>query len=692
MHRTALPVALATIAALTAPAVAAARPVTPVDPAQAPTSALTGGTARLESAQRAREAVDRLRQRSGAGTSAVVEPLEEVPFSPFLYASRDDSSVLLRVAPDGASATASPSGVRTDWAAGPAGDALAYRDIPSQGVTRVSPNVSGATPVDHPGADAAAAWAPAGDGFVQEIGGALVAQSTNPAFSAPLEVEGATGAAVSPYGTEVFVRQATDDGSTLLVGPAPFVGFSGTETWEDLGLAEYAPGEPAVGQEPGAGVFAGDERTYLAFAGTDPDDAAPHLYVDHQDDPDTWAYVDPVPVADTGDVCVTVAPEFSPNRRLLAYVKAVGPEDDPCSATEVRVVSVGDDDRYDAEDSDNLLLAAGEEPVTSLSWRASNPDASSERIGGADRYEVSVETALGFFGEASADAVVLAGGRAYADALTGGPLAAAGFGPTLLTPPSALREDTFFAIDTLLAPGGTVYVVGGTASVSARTVRLLRNAGFTVKRLGGADRYEVAVAVAEELDRLRGDLPTTAFVSSGRAFADALVAGPAAHLADGPVLLSRGGTLPAVTAEYLDSLDPQTQIFAVGGAGAASVLTNDAYEGRTTYLGGATRYDVAGSVADAFFGGSYTLALADGRNWPDAVSAGPVMAGWGQPVLLTNGRATLPAATQRVALRNRASLDYVFAFGGTASVPDAALAAGRAAAGDQTTYYGPDLP
>ena len=110
-------------------------------------------------------------------------------------------------------------------------------------------------------------------------------------------------------------------------------------------------------------------------------------------------------------------------------------------------------------------------------------------------------------------------------------------------------------------------------------------------------------------------------------------------------------------------------------------------------VGGATRYDVAGNVAQRFFAGwGRVLALADGRNWPDAASGGTLMANWRQPVLLTNGTTTLPAATRNQALQTRESIDVVLGFGGPVSIPQGALTAARTAAGDQTTYFGPDLP
>ncbi|MBR7742945.1 cell wall-binding repeat-containing protein [Phycicoccus sp. BSK3Z-2] len=695
MHRPPLVAAATAAAVLALPASATAEPLGPTGPAVHGLA----GRSDADVVRRLLDGAERLErtvpERPGAPAPFVVggapeAPWDEVPFSPLLTVGTPTSSTLVRVARDGsATGTATSERPLSDLSSAPGGDAEAYRTVPSDGTTRVAPLLrdGGATSLGYPASDVPVAWSPAGDGFVTTVDGRLVARSTNPRFSTPIDVEDATAAAVSPYGGELFVRRQAEDGPTLVVGPAPFSGFEGTTSWTDLGLSAYSPGAPAVGQEPGLGVFAGDELTYLAFTGTDPADGTAHLYVDHQDDFTASGYGSPERVADVGAICGGLAPAFSPDRRMLAHVVAVGPTGAECSELEVHVRSLGTGRRYRASTPDHTVwtVPAGT-PVTSLDWRAQNPAAAEWRLDGAHRYEVSAFTAF-FYDPDSVDAVVLAGGRSPADALTAVPLAAALGGPVVLTRPTVLGWDTLVAIESTLAPGGTVHVVGGTASVSPRVVRQLREWGYTVRRTGGETRYDVAANVARRLDVVRGGSPDAAFVASGTAFTDALVAGPAAASLDAPVLLSRGSSLPAATRDYLASLGTDAEVFAVGGEGADSV----AGDPRTEVVGGATRYEVAGNVADRFFAGWSVLALADGRSWPDAVSGGALMASVGQPLLLTRGR-TLPEPTRGQALRTRASLDLVLAFGGSASVPQAALDAAVVAAGDQTTYFGLDLP
>ncbi|QKE85454.1 cell wall-binding repeat-containing protein [Arthrobacter sp. NEB 688] len=590
--------------------------------------------------------------------------------------------------------TISPRTDRTDVAVGPAGDTMAYR---AGGVVHVEPLPLGSgTVVDHPASDVPAAWGPAGDGFALTTDAGLFAQSTNPDYRLPFEspVDG-TQPAVSPYGGELFVHTGSGATADITGTAAPFIGTYGGVGTYALGLTAYQPEGPGLGQEPGTGIVPGvdDGATYLAFEGVVPAGAGARLYVDHQDTPgsDGTGYGTPVAVADLGPtLCGVAAPVFSPDRRWLAYVRPSGPVGSECSAFEVRLHKADSSSRYSTDGVDVLLASRTTKP-TLLSFEPRNPAADPQRIDGANRYEVSANTAA-YYDPTTSEAAVVAGAYAEADALSGGPLATENQGPLLLTDSRALRPETAQALVGSLAKGKTVYILGGTVTVPASVETAIRTLGYPTKRIGGANRFEVAVNVAKEMDRLRGGtggptLPTAAFVSSGWAFADALVAGPPATAYDAPILLTNGAKLPDVTKAYLDSLGQSAQIFAIGGSGKDAVVRDP----RTEVVDGANRYEVAANVAQRFFAGWWILALADGRNWPDAASAGAFMGLYGQPILLTNGKSTLPAGTEAQIRQTEESIDSVLVFGGLPSVPQGAMDAGQRLAGSQTSYYGPNF-
>lgn len=262
-----------------------------------------------------------------------------------------------------------------------------------------------------------------------------------------------------------------------------------------------------------------------------------------------------------------------------------------------------------------------------------------DRVAGDDRYETAVELSkLGFNADASADAVVLARGDAYADALAGSPLAAVKNAPLLLTSPTSLTPATATEIKRVLPQGGTVYLLGGTAAVAPAVDEGLKELGYVVERISGADRYLTALEVADEIGEFE-----TVLLATGTDFADALSAGNVAAAKDGVVMLSHGETL---TDEVKQFLAAQDDVVAVGGpAQVAAAAANVPVLG----LFGDDRFETAVEVADHFFdfsgGGFAGISLANGEDFPDALTAGAASGRNGGPVVLTRKDA-LPDSTE----------------------------------------------
>lgn len=167
------------------------------------------------------------------------------------------------------------------------------------------------------------------------------------------------------------------------------------------------------------------------------------------------------------------------------------------------------------------------------------------RIGGATRFDTAADIAdrLGDELGTSPDAAVVVEGvdpdssRGWPDALSAaGPAAAAGT-PILLTGTDVLPVATAEAIRDL---GITdVTVVGGPAAVSDAVLEQLREQAGTAQRLSGSDRYETS-RVAAEAAIAAGANVETVWLATGRAFPDALAAGPAVAASGGVLLLLEG--------------------------------------------------------------------------------------------------------------------------------------------------------
>lgn len=231
---------------------------------------------------------------------------------------------------------------------------------------------------------------------------------------------------------------------------------------------------------------------------------------------------------------------------LLAFDHQAASQDvlDGSVATEIKrlgatkAVIVGSEERLDGVLEQQLTAKTG------------IAAAAIQRIGGADRYELSQSVAtqiLGYHGIGTSGTTtrfavtpnadpqttmspILALGenevmsRGWADALAATVLAARDTTPILLTRPGDLPEATR---KILAGPGiGEVRIVGGTGAVSAKVEDAVKSLGRTTRRLAGADRYATSQSLMREAEKGGADDRET-FVATGLNFPDALASGPA---------------------------------------------------------------------------------------------------------------------------------------------------------------------
>ncbi|MFG6495375.1 cell wall-binding repeat-containing protein [Fictibacillus sp. UD] len=179
-----------------------------------------------------------------------------------------------------------------------------------------------------------------------------------------------------------------------------------------------------------------------------------------------------------------------------------------------------------------------------------------ERIDGKDRFEVAYNVSKKL---AAKGKVIISNGTNFADALSISPYASKNEFPILLSTKDKLPPSTLQAIKEK-NPQQTI-IVGGTGSVSGT----IENAVKNPLRVGGKDRFEVAVNVAKTFN-----LPTARVaISNGTTFADALTGSVLAAKLDMPLLLTQANTVPAVTKTFIDQKQvPSFTVF--GGVGSVS--------------------------------------------------------------------------------------------------------------------------
>jgi putative cell wall-binding protein/streptogramin lyase len=266
--------------------------------------------------------------------------------------------------------------------------------------------------------------------------------------------------------------------------------------------------------------------------------------------------------------------------------------------------------------------------------------AQTDRIGGADRYEVAVNLSRGSDLYDSAT-VFIVSGETFADALSVGAIAGDQYGRVLLTPRDGLPASVRAELVRLHPP--SVVIVGGTAAVSSGVESALKTAlpGAAVSRVGGADRYAVSRALltggfAPE----KGDL----YIANGQNYPDALSSTPAAIQSSGGVLLVNGAASSLGAAEIAIVKTFAARggtIDIAGGTAAVSAAIEaqlSALPGVTVQrFGGADRYAVSRAInADAFPGGATHAYLASGATFPDALAGGVVAGLKSAPLYLSH--------------------------------------------------------
>jgi putative cell wall-binding protein len=284
-------------------------------------------------------------------------------------------------------------------------------------------------------------------------------------------------------------------------------------------------------------------------------------------------------------------------------------------------------------------------------------------ISGSDRYQTAIQVSQEGFAP-GVEAVVLATGENYPDALSAAPLAAAYGGPVLLTH-SAVFDETIRAEVARLQPG-KIFLVGLVESVVAQIAAafpdLATSDGIII--LTGADRYDTARLVAEQVKVKLGAV-TGVVIAPGDSFADALSAAPLAAVKGWPILLTPGdGPVPDVTLRAVTALGV-TEGLAVG-----TYVDPGIPELTLTHLVGSDRYDTSAKVAEyaAAEGLSYAhLAVVTGDNFPDALAAGPYLARDGGIVLLVQSK-SVPAPISSLLLARAGAIGAVDFIGLTPTV------------------------
>lgn len=173
--------------------------------------------------------------------------------------------------------------------------------------------------------------------------------------------------------------------------------------------------------------------------------------------------------------------------------------------------------------------------------------------------------------------------------------------------------------------------------------------GFSVKRIGGVNRYETSYNVAREILSIKNSVGKV-FVANGRlGEADAMSASAIAARDGEPILLTNGNNMDS---KSMSIVLRTNNIYAVGGSNVISQGLVSSLNARR--ISGKNRYYTNSLLINQFYqnsNGSYYLS--DGYKLVDALTGGPLAGKNNAPIFLVgpnNNKSILRGASELVSL------------------------------------------
>ena len=307
-----------------------------------------------------------------------------------------------------------------------------------------------------------------------------------------------------------------------------------------------------------------------------------------------------------------------------------------------------------------------------------------KRISGTDRYQVALNASRSTFPTGGVSTAVIASGENWGDGFAASALAGTLRSPVLLVQPKSLPTGLVTELRRLKTK--RVYIVGSTKSVRTAVTAKLRSAGFSVTRIPGANRFEVAENVARKVEALRGNNKVNqVLVVRGDVFYDALSVSALAYSRKLPILYTSPGGLNSHTASAIRALDVDEVL--IGGNTLAVRPTTARAIGRlhsvdrVTRWGGKTIADTAYAVENgALARGWLSYAFVGTTNcysYYDGLSAGPAV-GYRGGALLPVTKTGVPAGTQNLLTSHKAEIRELWLIGRPSTAYDAVLSKLRA--------------
>ena len=258
-----------------------------------------------------------------------------------------------------------------------------------------------------------------------------------------------------------------------------------------------------------------------------------------------------------------------------------------------------------------------------------------KRIAGDDRYQTSLRIGRELkkvMKGRNFNAVVVANGDNYADALSGAYLAKVKNAPLILVNKNNMEQAQNFIYTHLkhVKKGqakSQVYLLGG-ERVVPEAMKTELEEYFDFNRIAGSDRFETNLKILKEANVRSGDL----LVCSGVGYADSLAAS-----ASGKPIMLVDDMLSDEQKKLIKSLD-SGNVTIIGGYKSVNSNIENACKSLTPTIRiyGEDRYKTSLAIAKHFFKNSKSAVFAYGDNFPDGLCGGVLAEKMNAPLLLIN--------------------------------------------------------
>lgn len=272
-----------------------------------------------------------------------------------------------------------------------------------------------------------------------------------------------------------------------------------------------------------------------------------------------------------------------------------------------------------------------------------------EKLEGDTRYETAVEISKKGWSNGS-DTVVLVNGYSIVDGITSTPLATTNEAPTLLVEKDKVATSTTNELKRLNPKH--VILIGGENSIGTKVESVIKDLGsdITIDRVGGSDRYETSLLIAEKVAE-KNDV-NKVYVTSGIGEADSLSIASKAGAEKQPIVLASKDDINSGIYDWIKDKEVKDAYFIGGTASLSdkviskvdSVVSSDVSKNR---IAGSDRQETNAKVIEKFYPEQTysSVYVSKSDQLVDALTAGPLAAKTNSPVVLLGNSVSTTQST-----------------------------------------------